>query len=57
MSKSLVTAVSGYLQRRLINALQDIYVDENLAAKDASGRSYRASTAETAKDPMKEKME
>ncbi len=37
MTKSLVTAVSGYLQRRLINALQDFYVDTNLSVKDASG--------------------
>jgi DNA-directed RNA polymerase subunit A' len=37
MSKSLVTAQSGYLQRRLINAMQDFYVDENLSVRDASG--------------------
>ncbi len=37
MTKSLVTAVSGYLQRRLINALQDFYIDTNLSVKDASG--------------------
>jgi DNA-directed RNA polymerase beta' subunit len=37
MTKSLVTAVSGYLQRRFINALQDFYVETNLSVKDASG--------------------
>jgi DNA-directed RNA polymerase subunit A' len=55
MSKSLVTAVSGYLQRRLINALQDIYVDENLAAKDASGALIQSIYGGDGKDPMKEK--
>ncbi len=37
MTKALVTAVSGYLQRRFINALQDFYVETNLSVKDASG--------------------
>lgn len=56
MSKSLVTAVSGYLQRRLINALQDIYVDENLAAKDASGALIQSIYGGDGRDPMKEKI-
>ncbi len=37
MTKSLITAVSGYMQRRLINALQDLYVAEESSVKDASG--------------------
>ncbi len=37
MTKSLVTAVSGYMQRRLINAMQDFYVDKDLSVRDASG--------------------
>ncbi len=56
MSKSLVTAVSGYLQRRLINALQDIYVDDNLAAKDASGSLIQSIYGGDGKDPMKERV-
>jgi DNA-directed RNA polymerase subunit A' len=56
MSKSLVTAVSGYLQRRLINALQDIYVDDGLAVKDASGALIQSIYGGDGKDPMKEKV-
>jgi len=37
MTKSLITAVSGYMQRRLINALQDLYVADDGSVKDASG--------------------
>ncbi len=37
MTKSLVTAVSGYLQRRLVNAMQDFYVGKDLSVRDASG--------------------
>ncbi len=37
MTKSLITAVSGYMQRRLINALQDLYVTSDGSVKDASG--------------------
>ncbi len=37
MTKSLITAVSGYMQRRLINALQDLYVSDDGSVKDASG--------------------
>ncbi|MGC8571706.1 MAG: DNA-directed RNA polymerase subunit A' [Candidatus Micrarchaeia archaeon] len=37
MGKSLLTAISGYLQRRVIHALQDLYVDDDLSVKDASG--------------------
>ncbi len=37
MTKSLVTAVSGYMYRRLINAMMDFYVDSDLSVKDANG--------------------
>ena len=57
MSKSLVTAVSGYMQRRLINALQDLYIDENLAVKDASGSLIQTEYGGDSIDPMYEKLE
>jgi len=36
--KALLTAKSGYLQRRLINALQDYYVEEDLSVRDVHNR-------------------
>ncbi len=56
MTKSLVTAVSGYLQRRLINALQDLYVDENLSVKDASGALIQTIYGGDGIDPMQEQV-
>jgi len=56
MSKSLVTAISGYMQRRLINALQDLYVDENLAVKDASGSLIQTEYGGDSIDPMYEQL-
>jgi len=35
--KILITPASGYMYRRILNALQDFYVDINLSVKDASG--------------------
>ena len=37
MTKSLVTAVSGYMYRRLVNAMMDFYVDSDLSVKNANG--------------------
>jgi DNA-directed RNA polymerase subunit A' len=37
VSKTLVVPKSGYMYRRLLNAMQDFYVDTNLSVKDASG--------------------
>ncbi len=37
MGKSLITAVSGYLYRRMIHALQDVYVDSDMSVRAASG--------------------
>jgi DNA-directed RNA polymerase subunit A' len=54
MSKSLVTAQSGYLQRRLINAMQDFYTDENLSVKDASGALIQTIYGGDGIDPTKE---
>ena len=56
MSKSLVTAQSGYLQRRLINAMQDFYVEEDLSVKDASGSLIETIYGGDGVDPTKEKI-
>jgi DNA-directed RNA polymerase subunit A' len=57
MSKSLVIAQSGYLQRRLVNAMQDFYVDENLSVKDASGSLIQTIYGGDGIDPTKERIE
>ncbi len=54
MTKSLITAVSGYLQRRLVNAMQDFYVDKNLSVKDASGALVQILYGGDGVDPTKE---
>ena len=55
MGKSLLTAVSGYLQRRLINALQDLYVKEDLSVRDASGAIIQTIYGGDGIDPIKVK--
>jgi DNA-directed RNA polymerase subunit A' len=56
MSKSLVIAQSGYLQRRLVNAMQDFYVDENLSVRDASGSLIQTIYGGDGIDPTKERL-
>ncbi len=56
MTKSLVTAVSGYLQRRLINAMQDFYADKNGAVKDASGALIQTIYGGDGIDPIRERV-
>ena len=56
MTKSLVTAVSGYLQRRLVNAMQDFYVDKNKSVKDASGAIIQTIYGGDGIDPTMEKV-
>jgi DNA-directed RNA polymerase subunit A' len=55
MGKSLLTAVSGYLQRRLVNALQDLYVKEDLSVRDASGAIIQTLYGGDGIDPTKVK--
>lgn len=57
MSKSLVIAQSGYLQRRLVNAMQDFYVEENLSVKDASGSLIQTLYGGDGIDPTKERLD
>lgn len=56
MTKSLITAVSGYLQRRLINALQDFYSDSQGAVKDAGGALIETLYGGDGMDPMMEQV-
>ena len=56
MSKSLVIAQSGYLQRRLINAMQDFYIGTDLSVRDASGVLIQTIYGGDGIDPTKERM-
>ncbi|MCK4967532.1 MAG: hypothetical protein KAS12_00630, partial [Candidatus Aenigmarchaeota archaeon] len=53
MDSSLKTRVSGYLQRRLVNALQDIVVSEDLRAYDGTGSIVQFMAGEDGIDPSK----
>jgi DNA-directed RNA polymerase subunit A' len=56
MTKSLITAVSGYLQRRLINAMQDFYSDGQGAIKDAGNALIETLYGGDGMDPMMEQV-
>ncbi|ABU81427.1 DNA-directed RNA polymerase subunit A' [Ignicoccus hospitalis] len=47
------TSQSGYMQRRLINALQDLKVDYDGTVKDAWGALYQSVYGDDGVDPMK----
>ncbi len=51
--KALLTARSGYLQRRLINALQDYYTGEDLSVRDVHGNIIETIYAGDGIDPVK----
>ena len=53
MDSSLKTRVSGYLQRRLVNALQDIVVSEDMKAYDGTGSVVQFIAGEDGIDPSK----
>jgi DNA-directed RNA polymerase subunit A' len=52
VNKSIRTARSGYMQRRLIHALQDLSVAHDMTVKDTSGRIVQFIYGGDAKDPM-----
>ncbi len=56
MNKSLTTAVSGYLYRRLSNAMQDFYVGDDGSVRDASNALVQTIYGGDGIDPIKEKM-
>jgi len=52
--KYVVITQSGYLQRRLINAMQDFYIDEDLSVKDASNALIQTIYGGDGIDPTRE---
>jgi len=54
VSKQLIVPVSGYMYRRVLNAVQDFYVDTNLRVRDASGSLIQTIYGGDAIDPTKE---
>jgi len=55
VNTAIRTARSGYMQRRLINALQDLYVDSNLIVRGAEGEVVQTKYGGDGKDPMRSK--
>ncbi len=53
VDKGIRTAKSGYMQRRLINALQDFVVQPDLSVRDATGTIVQFKYGEDGADPMK----
>jgi len=53
MDKSLRTRKSGYMQRRLVNALQDLKVHEDGTVRDSSGTVVQFKAGEDGIDPSK----
>ncbi|MGC8495773.1 MAG: DNA-directed RNA polymerase subunit A' [Candidatus Micrarchaeia archaeon] len=52
--KYVVITQSGYLQRRLINAMQDFYIDDDLSVKDAGNVLVQTLYGGDGIDPTKE---
>ncbi|MGC8586199.1 MAG: DNA-directed RNA polymerase subunit A' [Candidatus Micrarchaeia archaeon] len=52
--KYVVITQSGYLQRRLINALQDFYIDQDLSVKDSSNALIQTIYGGDGVEPTKE---
>lgn len=55
VNTAIRTARSGYMQRRFINALQDLYVADDLSVRDAAGRLVETLYGGDGIDPMKTK--
>jgi len=53
MDKSLHTRHSGYMERRLINALQDLKVEHDLTVRDSQGHIIQFIAGEDGTDPAK----
>lgn len=53
MDSSLKTRISGYMQRRLVNALQDIIVAKDHSARDSIGGVIQFVAGEDGVDPAK----
>jgi DNA-directed RNA polymerase subunit A' len=53
MDKSLRTRKSGYMQRRLMNALQDMKVEHDMTVRNAGGEIIQFFAGEDGIDPTK----
>jgi DNA-directed RNA polymerase subunit A' len=53
MDKSLRTRKSGYMQRRLMNSLQDLKVWEDMSVRDSNGNIIQFFAGEDGIDPTK----
>ncbi len=53
MDKSLHTRHSGYMERRLVNALQDLHVDADMTVRDGAGNIVQFFAGEDGMNPMK----
>ncbi len=53
MDSSLKTRVSGYLERRLVNALHDLKIDEDWTVRDSAGNVIQFVPGEDGIDPSK----
>ena len=53
VDKGIRPSTSGYLQRRLINALQDFVVRDDLSVRDSTGTIVQFKYGEDGADPMK----
>jgi DNA-directed RNA polymerase subunit A' len=53
VNTAIRTARSGYMQRRFINALQDLSVHGDLTVRDSSGKIIETLYGGDGKDPMK----
>jgi DNA-directed RNA polymerase subunit A' len=53
MDKSLRTRKSGYMQRRLVNALQDLKVNDDMTVRNAHNQIIQFTAGEDAIDPSK----
>ncbi len=53
MDKSLITRKSGYMQRRFMNALQDLKIDYNFTVRNSSGEIIQFFVGEDGLNPVK----
>ena len=56
VAKALVVPKSGYMYRRLLNAMQDFYVDNDRSVKDAHGSLMQPIYGGTGIDPVLERV-
>jgi DNA-directed RNA polymerase subunit A' len=56
VAKALVVPKSGYMYRRLLNAMQDFYVDQDLSVKDANGSIIQPMYGGNGIDPTLERV-